>query len=182
MEAKISNLSINPPPLSLPKGGKAKDPVADSWEDDEESATESDPSSEQMSMSTTATALSPAQSATDYPSAPPPTPVSPTAGFPSWESSNLSVAGPRYPPSGANTESQTGFGGSERRRPEKSAATAGRLIAAGLGVKAPKQTEEQKKYEQAAKDNELKRRKREKEEMERRRVDDERAKKEVWDS
>lgn len=179
MEAKISNLSLNPAPLSLPKGGKTKAPVADSWEEDaEESASDSDPSSEQATASNT---LSHAQSASDYPSAPPPTPVSPTAGFPTWESSNLSVAGPRYP-SGVNKESQRNLEDADRRRPEKSTATAGRLIAAGLGVKAPKQTEEQKMYERVTKENELTRRKREKEENERRKAEDERAKRDVWNS
>lgn len=55
------------------------------------------------------------------------------------------------------------------------------MIAAGLGVKAPKKTEEQKQYDRAVKEQEIKRKNREREERERQLADEERAKAAVWD-
>ena len=67
------------------------------------------------------------------------------------------------------------------KRPEKSAAVAGRLIAAGIGAKAPRRTEEQKQYDRAVKTQERKKKERGVEE-ERRRVEEaERAKRSVWE-
>jgi hypothetical protein len=56
------------------------------------------------------------------------------------------------------------------------------MIAAGLGVRAPKKTEEQRKYDRAVKEQEIRRKNREKQNLERERVEDERAKAAVWDS
>ena len=47
-------------------------------------------------------------------------------------------------------------------RPEKTDAVAKRMIAGALGVKAPKKTEEQKAYDKAIKEKEIKRRNQEK--------------------
>jgi len=56
------------------------------------------------------------------------------------------------------------------------------MIAGALGIKAPKKTEEQKQYDKALKDAEIKRKNREKEQRERERLEDEKAKAAVWDS
>jgi hypothetical protein len=56
------------------------------------------------------------------------------------------------------------------------------MIAAGLGVRAPKKTEEQREYDRAVREQEIKRKNREREDRERERNEDERAKNAVWDS
>jgi hypothetical protein len=56
------------------------------------------------------------------------------------------------------------------------------MIAASLGLKAPKKTEEQRKYDRAMKEQEIKRRSREKELKEQEALDDEKAKAAVWDA
>lgn len=55
------------------------------------------------------------------------------------------------------------------------------MIAGALGVKVPKKTEEQRAYERAVKEKEIKRRKEEKEMEERRKKEAEEMKKKVWD-
>ena len=66
------------------------------------------------------------------------------------------------------------------KRPEKSTAVAGRLIAGALGVRAPKKTDEQRKYDRAVKESEAKRREREKEEEKEARDEMERARVSAW--
>jgi len=56
------------------------------------------------------------------------------------------------------------------------------MIAGALGIRAPKKTEEQKQYDKAIKETELKRKNREKEQREREKLDDENAKAAVWDA
>jgi hypothetical protein len=70
---------------------------------------------------------------------------------------------------------------SPARRPEKQTAVAGRLIAGALGIRAPKRTEEQRAYDRAIKEKELRRRNREREEEAKRKEEEERAKAAVWD-
>jgi hypothetical protein len=60
-------------------------------------------------------------------------------------------------------------------------ALAKRMIAGALGVKAPKKTEEQKAYDRAIKENEIKRRNQEREAAARAKEEAERAKAAVWD-
>ena len=71
--------------------------------------------------------------------------------------------------------------GNCEKRPEKSSATASRMIAGALGVKGPKMTEEQRKYEKAVREKERKRMETEKEEGMRREREAAEAKKAVWD-
>jgi hypothetical protein len=78
------------------------------------------------------------------------------------------------PPTGSGSRSPA-------RRPEKQTAVAGRLIAGALGIRAPKRTEEQRAYDRAIKEQEIRRRNREKEEEAKRKEEDERAKAAVWD-
>jgi len=110
----------------------------------------------------------------DIPNAPPPTPVSPTFSS-SWSETDSTCP---YSPS------RSSDGGSPSRpsfRPEKQTAVAGRLIAGALGVRAPKKTEEQKAYDKAMKEKEIKRRNKEREAQARAKQDAERAKTAIWD-
>jgi hypothetical protein len=66
-------------------------------------------------------------------------------------------------------------------RPEKTDAVAKRLIAGALGVRAPKKTEEQRAYERAVKEKEVKRRNGEKEAKIRAEEEAKRAKAAAWD-
>lgn len=78
--------------------------------------------------------------------------------------------------------SGTGSGsGTPARRPEKTDAVARRLIAAGLGIKAPRQTEEQRAYQRSVREQEKKRREEAKAEEERKKAEEEKAKMAVWD-
>ena len=58
---------------------------------------------------------------------------------------------------------------------------AGRMIAGALGIRAPKRTEEQRAYDRAMKEKEIKRRNRAKEEEAKAKEEDDRAKAAVWD-
>jgi hypothetical protein len=67
------------------------------------------------------------------------------------------------------------------KRPEKTTATASRLIAAGLGVKAPRRTEAEREYDRIARDAERKRREKEREDARMAEMETEKAKQAVWD-
>ncbi|KAK0104728.1 hypothetical protein ONS95_004999 [Cadophora gregata] len=164
LESSLNKLSINPHPSKPSSSFKKKPPVSESWDDEEldDSGNDTDrPLSQQQSA--------------DYPSAPPPTPISPSTSF----ARDTTFVNPY------------GYGGidgvaearSERpsSRPEKTDAVAKRMIAGALGVKAPKKTEEQKAYDKAIKEKEMKRRNQEKEAAVRAKEDAERAKAAVWD-
>lgn len=56
-----------------------------------------------------------------------------------------------------------------------------RLIAGALGVRAPKKTEEQKAYDKALREKEIKRREKEKEEERKRLEEAEKAKAAAWE-
>jgi hypothetical protein len=99
-------------------------------------------------------------------SAPPPTPIN--ASYSEDTGSTSPV-----PKRGDDT-----FG---ERRPEKTDAVARRMIAAGLGLKAPKQTEEQKAYQRAIREQEKRKREQEKAEELRRQEEAAKAKAAVWD-
>ncbi|KAJ5677148.1 uncharacterized protein N7477_002781 [Penicillium maclennaniae] len=96
---------------------------------------------------------------------PPPTPISPQTSQ-QW--------GPAVsaPPSAGS--------GGPARRPEKQTAVAGRMIAGALGIRAPKRTEEQRAYDRATKEQEIKRRNREREEQAKAKEEEERVKASVW--
>lgn len=164
MESRLERLSIDHDSQKKSKvtpKEKSRDAVADSWDDEAES---SNPDTE--ADDTTPSGKSP------LPNAPPPTPASPSSGFPSWDSHDQIQSSTRT----GNRDSE------DRRRPEKSTAVAGRLIAAGLGLRAPKPTEEQKAYDRAIRENEIKRRNREKEAKDKERLENEKAQTVMWES
>ena len=152
-----------------PKKSKA---VADSWEDEdlsssgdendgEAQADKTEPGSEDLSTP------SGTSSRRAVPSPPPPTPISAITG-----------GAPREYPGGSVG---SGSAPAEReRRPEKTDAVARRMIAAGLGLKAPKQTEEQKAYQRSVREQEKKKREQERAEEQKRKEEAERAKAAIW--
>lgn len=132
--------------------------VADSWEDDDESEDEQP--------------VTP-KAATDLPSAPPPTPISPPGKY---------DASTFITPFGFAPDGRLGSAdGRPSVRPEKTDAAARRMIAGALGVRPPKKTEEQKEYERVMREKESKRRELEKQEAAKAQEDAMRAKAAVWD-
>lgn len=67
------------------------------------------------------------------------------------------------------------------KRPEKTTSTAARLIAAGLGQRAPKRTEEEKKYDQAMRVQEKKKRDAAKAEEQKKKDELEKARQSIWE-
>lgn len=125
----------------------------------------------------------------NFPGPPPPTPSSPTeAQKRDLQYQNfgpLSYYDTGTPPSSSLSRGNSNSGGSgdtpPERRPDKTTAVASRLIAAGLGQRAPKRTPEQREYDQAMKVQEKKKRDKAKAEEEQKRRDTEAAKKAIWD-
>lgn len=71
--------------------------------------------------------------------------------------------------------------GEPDKRPEKTTSTAARLIAAGLGQRAPKRTEEERKYDQAMRVQEKKKRDAAKAEELKKKEDLEKARVSIWE-
>ncbi|KAH6678430.1 putative ubiquitin-like protein SMT3 [Halenospora varia] len=160
-QSTLTKLSLNPQPSKSSASFKKKQQaLAESWEDEDVEDSGED----------TNRPLSPQQSA-DYPSAPPPTPISPT-----------SRSGEAFiNPYGYGMDGTSAARGERTVRQEKTDAVAKRMIAGALGVKPPKKTEEQKAYDRAIKEKELKRRNQEKEAAARAKEEAEKAKAAVWD-
>lgn len=164
LESSLKSLAINATPsksASSFKTAKAKQQVSESWDDEEleDSGEDTDrPLSHQQSL--------------DYPSAPPPTPISPSTSF-----KNASYVNPY----GYNEDAASARRPSDVRRPDKTDAMAKRMIAGALGVRAPKRSEEQKEYDKAIKEKETKRREKEKEDKVREQAEKERQKQAIWD-
>lgn len=173
LERTIKALSIN---TDLPKVVASRpsftedSSVAESWEDE---ATDEATDHVPHNISRGYGVLSPASG--DIPYVPPPTPISPSA-FKERE---------QYPSSlGAEPERPVRGGTTARdpdKRPEKSTAVANRLIAGALGVRAPKRTEEQRKYDRAIKEQEIRRKNKEKEDEKRKLEEAEKAKAAIWE-
>ncbi|EPE26880.1 hypothetical protein GLAREA_02794 [Glarea lozoyensis ATCC 20868] len=165
LETTLTKLSLNPTPSksSSSFAKKQKAAPADSWEEEAET-----------SGSDTEGPLSPQQS-NDYPSAPPPTPISPS------HSRNQGFENPYGYTDGASERTEGRNARSDGRRPEKTDAVAKRLIAGALGVRAPKRTEEQKAYDKAAREKETKRREKEKADAAKAELEKEKAKAAVWE-
>ncbi|KAI0111961.1 hypothetical protein F4814DRAFT_375041 [Daldinia grandis] len=169
----MSDLSLNPPSSTAPKGkpkGKKAAPVADSWED-EDVASDTETQSAVAATSPLSPSADPRIDGSGF-AAPPPTPSSPSYGSdtPPWQSVPGAV-------SGAAGESA----GAEGKRPEKTDAVARRMIASALGVRAPRPTEEQRAYDRAVREKERKKREEEREVERRRQEEAERAKVAIWE-
>ena len=153
--------------LSLTTTGKKSsgldEAVVDSWED-ERSGSEEESLNDQAREKPTHLA----KPSMSYPSAPPPTPMSP-------QFSNMPA------PSNVLESASRSQRDSGDPRPEKTTQTASRMIAAGLGVRAPKRTEEEREYDRALRENERKRLSKQKEEKRKQEEERENAKKAMWD-
>lgn len=174
LASTLQTLSLHPSPSKSSSSFKKPQPSSiktapDSWDEEISSGSDTETEAEPASNP-----LSPQQSSS-YPDAPPPTPISPTT--------NTAFASPfGYPGEGADGgRVERERRGDTDRRQDKTDAVAKRLIAGALGVKVPKKTEEQRAYERAVKEKEIKRRKEEKEMEERRKKEAEEMKKKVWD-
>lgn len=159
VSSSLTKLSLNSPKdVAKPTKKKSKKVVADSWEDEDLSDSEPEPPSKADEDDD---AVSPPK----QPAAPPPTPLSPVG--PSWTPGSESSTS-RAPVDSA-------------RRPEKTDAVARRMIVAGLGLKAPKLTDEQRAYQKSVREQEKKRREQERAAEKKARDDAEKAKASVWD-
>ena len=162
VSSSLSQLSLgdnkeNSKPKPKPTKKKAKEVVADSWEDEDISESETDSTKvHEEEESAPQRAITPTTTSTrsDVP----------------FDSPWPSAAGSA---SSRNTD--------PGKRPEKTDAVARRMIAAGLGLKAPKLTEEQKAFQKSVKEQEKKKRELEKLQEQKRREDGEKAKAAIWD-
>ncbi|KAL1798667.1 hypothetical protein ACET3X_002704 [Alternaria dauci] len=159
-------------------------PVADSWEaefsgsDTETEDVDSGKSEAKGSPHDSLQPLSTTTSRDTPPNPPPPTPASPTQfeypdNVPYSLNSSLS--------DGSSRSSSRGGAGGPDKRPEKTTAVAGRLIAGALGVRAPKRTDEEREYDRVTREKERKRRNEEREREKKEAEEREARKKAVWD-
>ncbi|KAK3196793.1 hypothetical protein K4F52_000137 [Lecanicillium sp. MT-2017a] len=171
LSSNISNLSINSGKSSAkPAPSKKKTTeVADSWEDEDVSDSDPDQRAGDDEDEDDSGRETPKNS---VPAPPPPTPMRASYSHGGdWDS--------RTSPTPSSPRGRDD--GGQARRPEKTDAVARRLIAAGLGLKAPKQTEEQKAYQKSVREQERKRRDQTKQEEQAKRDELAKAKAAVWD-
>lgn len=166
LTSSLSKLSLSSNENSR-KPVEVKKAVAESWDDDATSG-----SDEETERPLTA------QDSNDLPSAPPPTPVSPTAP----KANKDRFISPYDPDSWTQSVPSPVNQRSDRPsvRPEKTDAVAKRLIAGALGVRAPKKTEEQRAYDRAMREKEMRKRNLEKEAAAKAKEDEEKAKQAIW--
>lgn len=175
IQSSLRNLSISTSDSKVrPKARR----IAESWDDEDEEKDESE--DDEAALSTPK--ASPRKSRTsEYPGPPPPTPSSPQFVLPqgvgdpggerSFEGFNSRSSRPDRDVDAARGET----------RPEKTTSTASRMIAAGLGVKAPPRTEEQKQYDRAMRDKERRTRDTERESKREAEESKMKAKQAMWD-
>lgn len=165
VEAKMTALTLETTPApstsTKPTKKKSKKVVADSWDDQDISDSGSDGE----------TAKEPPTPTLAGTSAPPPTPISPPPA----------ARRQQYKQSETWADPTRQTDHSAAKRPEKTDAVARRMIAAGLGLKVPRQTEEQKAYQQSVREQEKRKRELEKAEEQKRKDDAEKAKAAIWD-
>jgi hypothetical protein len=152
---------------------QTKGVVADSWDQDESSDTE--------------TELTSPGALGSAPGPPPPTPASPSFATKSQAFNSQYQSMPPFGMTSSDDRIETTRTAPWRttedpdRRPGKTTSTASRLIAAGIGQKAPRRTKEEREYDQAMKLQEKKKRDAAKEEDERKKKEIEQARKSIWD-
>lgn len=178
MSSKAITSGLDKLKLGDAKTTSKKAEPADSWEDEADQSSGSSASDEDDGITTP---IRP--STAEYPGPPPPTPASPThPRAPDRDMSYGSFSPVQFDgafSSPAETSSLNSK--SEDKRPEKTTAVASRLIAAGLGQRAPKRTKEQREYDQAMKVQEKKKRDQAREAEEKKKHDAEVAKKAIWE-
>ena len=155
--AQLSLDSTKETPKQKAPKKKAKKVVADSWEDEDLSESEPEPGKaeeeqEHAPKGTTTSTTNPSTADSPFDS--------------QWATASDSSQPRTFDP---------------EKRPEKTDAVARRMIAAGLGLRAPKQTEEQKAYQKSVREQEKKKREQEKIQEQKRREATEKAKAAMWD-
>lgn len=185
MANTLSHLKLSPKAPQRTAAKPKSAPVAESWDDGLSSGsdTETENSDLTSSLSRSSTkerdSLSPISTANsaDPPNPPPPTPASPTPfDFP--DSVPYGAGGGL----GSGTHSRGGSGThSPARRPDKTTAVAGRLIAGALGVRAPKRSEEEREYDKAMREKERKRKEEERKKEQKEKQAAEERKRAVWE-
>ena len=164
----MGKLKITPPSTSTPRSKKTE-PV-ESWEDEADDGSSSEDDGQATPVLSDDTSSGP----------PPPTPSSPSmyTGEP-YQAFPAHGFDSRFDSDPASSFRRNDA--SEERRPDKSTSVASRLIAAGIGQKAPKRTKEQREYDQAMKVQEKKKRDQVKEDELRKKQEKDQAMKDVWD-
>ncbi|KAF1989146.1 hypothetical protein K402DRAFT_452388 [Aulographum hederae CBS 113979] len=186
LAADLSNLTVDTtkdkakPSSQNARSSRSKpksQPVAESWEDIDSGSDTAESSTETEDTSSSSTSQNLAQINTvSPPGPPPPTPSSPNYKLPySLSNSSATKQSTFEHPSRRET------GDAPQKRPEKSMATANRLIAAGLGMRPPKRSTEEREYDRVVREKERKKRDQQKAEQQRLKDEEERAKKSVWD-
>lgn len=180
------------------------DYVVDDWEAAADSSSDNEAASSKNNIAGPLNKVSHFRTdSTNGPNVPPPTPISPANshsggspfpfGSPNTASSSIadrfaqSASG--YAPSSPRCSSRTTQSSNSRTpalrdpgvRQEKTDAVAKRLIAGALGIKAPKKTEEQRQYDRAVREKEMRRRNEEKERVKKGEEEKERAKAAMWE-
>ncbi|KAL8997520.1 MAG: hypothetical protein Q9169_003215 [Polycauliona sp. 2 TL-2023] len=164
IETSLESLDISKTTRTQPNAR----PVAESWEDEEDAAS-SPASSDEADKTATSRSV---------PDAPPPTPISPSARRANTEWGEFPSTYTPQSPGGRSGPSQVS---ASSHRPEKSTATAGRMIAGALGVKAPQKSEEARAYEKAVREKESKRIARERDERSMEEERRQQARRQVWE-
>ncbi|GAB7325310.1 hypothetical protein MBLNU13_g09361t1 [Cladosporium sp. NU13] len=178
LQSSLDKLAISPESHKAPKVLTNTTIVADSWEDEASTTTKPKSVPTAIPVST--------------PSPPPPTPASPTVKTKTSAFDSPYQTLPPFGMSGSSDDARTGGSAARSqpsprttadpdKRPEKTTSTAARLIAAGLGQRAPRRTEEERKYDQAMKVQEKKKRDAAKAEEQRKKEELEKAKKSIWE-
>jgi hypothetical protein len=175
----LTHLKLSTKTPQKPAHKPKSKPVADSWDEDasegSDTETETEVSKTSNSASSPHDSLDPISTITSddiSPHPPPPTPASPPPfEFPDNVPYGAAARGRGDSRSGASLD----------KRPEKTTAVAGRLIAGALGVRAPKRTDEEREFDRAMREKERKRRTEEKEREKREQEEAEKRKKAVWD-
>ncbi|KAK0671096.1 hypothetical protein QBC41DRAFT_61959 [Cercophora samala] len=178
LTTSVTKLSLQTTSLDKPKPAapskKKTAPVADSWEDEEDDDDDDASEPEETPLGNT-------QAGTN---APPPTPLSPIAKKQPFSPSALNAPGTfgftSFDGPGGDSSPRSA-GPAPDRRPEKTDAVARRMIAAGLGLRAPRATEEQKAYDRAVKEQEKKRREEERERQRKKEEEAQKAKAAIWE-
>jgi len=171
----MSALTIDPKKPANSKKPKTKQPVADSWEDEDLSSSDPDDGDTTPTDPAHPGHSSSSSSSAKGTSAPPPTPISPTYNNKGARPWSPTAAMDAFDEEHHLQDSET-----PPRRSEKTDAVARRMIAGALGIKPPKLTEEQKAYDKAVREQERKRR--EEKAAEKKRLEEaEKAKAAIWD-
>lgn len=174
LSSSLNKLQITKNTLNDTK--KSTSQPIDSWEDED---AESTPIDERVQR------LSPP--AGDFPGAPPTSPASPSVRTKATSSGSPWQTFPPYGLNGSfeaeseNHSPPQSTKADPERRPEKTTSVASRLIAAGIGAKLPKRTQEQREYDQAIKMQEKKKRDAAKEAELKIKRDTEKAKAAIWE-